>query len=95
MSPVALEEKIARVSPPYRQELIDFIDFILYRQDHDGKPFADTFGMPPEEQLASIPDDLPNKRGGKRASLFGALKDDNFYMALDFDAPLDCFKDYM
>lgn len=44
MSPAALEEKIARVSPPYRQELIDFIDFILYRQDHDGKPSGEATG---------------------------------------------------
>ena len=30
-----------------------------------------------------------------RKSLFGAMKDQNFYMAPDFDAPLEEFSEYM
>jgi prevent-host-death family protein len=43
-------------------------------------------GKPVAEMLSSKPQ--------KRAK-FGCAKGPGFYMAPDFDAPLDCFKEYM
>ena len=58
------------------------------------------------EELASFVDFLllkqANERQGSapatskpRKSLFGAMSDKNFYMAPDFDAPLEEFSEYM
>ena len=58
------------------------------------------------EELASFVDFLLFKQSNEqkdsqsagikpRKSLFGAMKDGNFYMAEDFDAPLEEFSEYM
>lgn len=69
MTPSTLETKIAGISPRYREELVSFVDFLLFRQSHEQK-VSQTTGVKP------------------RKSLFGAMKDSNFHMASDFDAPL-------
>ena len=58
------------------------------------------------EELASFVDFLLFKQSNEkeeippavvkpRKSLFGAMKDKNFFMAPDFDAPLEEFAEYM
>ncbi len=45
----------------------------------------------PVARIVAVPEDTPKqKRGG-----YGSGKDDILYMADDFDAPLEDFKDYM
>ncbi len=45
----------------------------------------------PVARITALPEDAPKpKRGG-----YGSGKDDLIYMADDFDAPLEDFKDYM
>lgn len=76
MSPALLENRIAAISPRYREELSSFVDFLLFRQS--------------SENAVS-----PPVAAESRKSLFGAMKDKNFYMAPDFDAPLEDFAEYM
>ena len=73
-----LEDKIDKISPMYRGELLAFIDFLIFKQGNDASP-----GNATSDVVRSVP---RRKAGG----LTG-----DFYMAPDFDEPLECFKEYM
>ena len=78
-----VEDKIAEIAPQYREELLAFIDFLLYRQKNsvseNGAARKSKSGV------------QRRKKGGRTLGGF----EDGFYMAPDFDAPLECFKEYM
>ena len=78
-----VEDKIAEISPQYRGELLAFIDFLLYRQ----KNSVSVNGA--SHHTASS----ASRRKTARRPLCGF--EDGFYMAPDFDEPLECFKEYM
>ncbi len=78
-----VEDKIAEISPQYRGELLAFIDFLLYRQ----KNSVSVNGV--SHHTASS----ASRRKTSRRPLGGF--EDGFYMAPDFDEPLECFKEYM
>ena len=78
-----VEDKIAEISPQYRGELLAFIDFLLYRQ----KNSISVNGA--RRHAASSA-----SRGKMARRPLGGFED-GFYMAPDFDEPLECFKEYM
>lgn len=78
-----VEDKIAEIAPQYRGELMAFIDFLLYRQKNS---VAAT-------DLARKSKSAPRRHKNGVRTLGGFEK--GFYMAPDFDAPLECFKGYM
>ena len=78
-----VEDKIARIAPQYRGELLAFIDFLLYRQKNSVS-----------ENGAARKSKSGVKRKKKGGRTLGGFED-GFYMAPDFDAPLECFKEYM
>jgi len=78
-----VEDKIAEIAPQYRGELLAFIDFVLYRQKNS------VLANSVARKAASV--SQRRKRGGRTLGGF----EDGFYMAPDFDAPLECFKEYM
>ena len=83
--PYALvEDKIAEISPQYREELLAFIDYLLYRQ----KKFVSANG---ESRKASS--FIGQRRKGVGRKLGGF--EEGFQMSPDFDAPLESFKEYM
>ena len=78
-----VEDKIAEISPQYRGELLAFIDFLLYRQNNS---------IPADGAVREAKPLAPRrKRIGRTLGGF----EEGFYMAPDFDAPLECFKEYM
>ena len=78
-----VEDKIAEIAPQYRGELLAFIDFLLYRQK------SSVLANGVARKATSV---APRrKRGGRTLGGF----EEGFYMAPDFDAPLECFKEYM
>lgn len=46
MSYTAIEEKISKISGKYQQELLDFVDFLLYKQNTQSEDIS----VPPETQ---------------------------------------------
>ena len=78
-----VEDKIAKIAPQYRGELLAFIDFLLYRQRNS------VSANDVARKATSVAQ--RRKRGGRTLGGF----EDGFYMAPDFDAPLECFKEYM
>ena len=77
-----VEDKIAEISPQYRGELLAFIDFLIFRQRNSATANgADRKAAPRRRR----------KRAGRALGGF----EDGFHMAPDFDAPLECFKEYM
>ena len=78
-----VEDKIAEISPQYRGELLAFIDFLLFRQNNL---------IPAKGPIKSAVSSLPRRRAAGRT--LGGYED-GFYMAPDFDEPLECFKEYM
>ncbi len=46
MSYTAIEEKISKISGKYQQELLDFVDFLLYKQNSQSEDIS----VPPETQ---------------------------------------------
>ena len=78
-----VEDKIARIAPQYRGELLAFIDFLLYRQKNS------VLANGVARKTTSVAQ--RRKRAGRTLGGF----EDGFYMAPDFDAPLECFKEYM
>ena len=77
-----VEDKIAEISPQYRGELLAFIDFLLFRQ----KNLISAKGT-----IKSAVSSLSRRRVAGRT--LGGYED-GFYMAPDFDEPLECFKEY-
>ena len=80
-----VEDKIAEISPRYRGELLAFIDFLIFRQRNSATANA------ADRKAASSASQRRRKR--VRRSLGGF--EEGFCMAPDFDAPLECFKEYM
>ena len=78
-----VEDKIAEIAPQYRGELLAFIDFLLYRQNNSVPAKGVT--------RKTVSSEAGRKRVGRTIGGF----EDGFYMAPDFDAPLECFKEYM
>ena len=76
-----VEDKIAKLSPQYRGELLAFIDFLIFRQNSS----ALTKGAIRANATSS------RRRKASGRALGGY--EDGFYMAPDFDKPLDCFKE--
>ena len=78
-----VEDKIAEISPQYRGELLACIDFLLFRQKN----------LIPAKKgtVKSAVSSLPRRRAAGRT--LGGYED-GFYMAPDFDEPLECFKGY-
>ena len=75
-----IENKIAEILPKYEGELLQFIDFLLFKQAGEQRMQVRT----PAKRLDAV---------GKLRKLGGYEKE--FYMAPDFDEPLECFKEYM
>ena len=78
-----VEDKIAEISPRYRGELLAFMDFLIFRQRN-----SVTENGEPRDAVSST-----SRRRAVRRPLGGF--EDGFYMSPDFDAPLECFKEYM
>ena len=77
-----LEDKVAKISPQYRGELLAFLDFLIFKQG--------------ESVSKRAPDDaaFSRSRRKKAGRTLGGFEE-GFYMSPDFDAPLECFKEYM
>ena len=75
----AVKEKVDEISPQYREELLAFLDFLIFRQ----KRATISEGAVSSNAAAYA----PRRHAGGIAG--------EFYMAPDFDAPLECFKEYM
>ena len=78
-----VEDKIAEIAPQYRGELLAFIDFLLYRQRNSVSATG----------AARKAKSVAQRRNGGGRTLGGF--EEGFYMAPDFDSPLECFKEYM
>ena len=76
-----VEDKIAEISPQYRGELLAFIDYLIFRQRNSA---AANRGS---RKVAS------STRRKARGRTLGGF-DKGFFMAPDFDEPLECFKEY-
>ena len=75
-----LEEKIAGISPKYQDELVAFVDFLLFKQAGDSRTGAVEPSVPGEDGA------VPRKLGGY---------EQGYSMAADFDEPLEDFAEYM
>ena len=78
-----VEEKVAKLSPQYRGELLACIDFLIFRQN----------SSVPGNGVIKPNASLLRRRRAAGRTLGGY--EDGFYMAPDFDEPLECFKEYM
>ncbi len=79
-----VEDKIAEIAPQYREELLAFIDFLLYRQKNS--------------VLANGVSRKASSSAGQRRARVGRKLggfEDGFYMSPDFDEPLESFKEFM
>ena len=74
-----VKDKVDEISPQYREELLAFLDFLIFRQ----KQATTSEGTVSSHVTA----DAPRRHAG---GITG-----EFYMAPDFDEPLECFKEYM
>ncbi len=78
-----VKDKIAEISPQYRGELLAFIDYLIFRQKNS---------IPAKGAMqAAVSSSSRRKVGGRTLGGY----EDGFYMAPDFDEPLECFKEYM
>ena len=75
----AVKDKVDEISPQYREELLAFWDFLIFRQ----KQAAISRGT----ASSDVTTDTPKRHAG---GITG-----EFFMAPDFDEPLECFKEYM
>ena len=78
-----VKDKIAKISPQYRGELLAFIDYLIFRQKNS---------LPAKDAMHVAASSSPRRMAGGRT--LGGYED-GFYMAPDFDEPLECFKEYM
>lgn len=78
-----VKDKIAEISPQYRGELLAFIDYLIFRQKNS---------LPTKDAIQTAISPSPRRRAGGRT--LGGYED-GFYIAPDFDEPLECFKEYM
>ena len=77
-----VEDKIAEISPQYREELLAFIDFLIVRQKNSIKANGVVLNTTSR----------PRRKAGRRT--LGGFEE-GFYIAPDFNEPLECFKEYM
>ena len=79
MSVEMVADKIGKIAPEHLGELMQFIDFLLFRQN-----------------AASAGSNIspPVRKEGKSRRHAGGLPG-SFYMAPDFDDPLEDFAEYM
>lgn len=101
-----LKEKIARLTDAQRREVADYIDALLAERENknlinEPETFYQTSGKKNKKPNLSRtdPEDkgavIENEGGGKKLKReFGSLKGVITYIADDFDAPLEDFKDY-
>ena len=75
----AIKDKVDVISPQYREELLAFLDFLIFKQKHST--------ISEGSVSFHVPTDSPRRHAG---GITG-----EFYMAPDFDEPLECFKGYM
>ena len=75
----AVKDKVDEISPQYREELLAFLDFLIFRQKQ-----TTISGVSVSSHVTT---DAPRRHAG---GITG-----EFYMAPDFDEPLECFKEYM
>ena len=78
-----VEDKIAEISPQYREELLAFIDFLIFKQKNSIKANG---------VVLNTAVSRPRRKAGRRT--LGGFEE-GFYMAPDFNEPLECFKEYM
>ena len=74
----AVKDKVDEISPQYREELLAFLDFLIFRQNHSTLS---------QDWASHVSSDVPKRHAG---GITG-----EFYLAPDFDEPLECFKEYM
>ena len=77
-----IEDKVAKISPQYRGELLAFLDFLIFKQ-----------GESVSERVSH--DAASSRSRRKKAGRTLGGFEEGFYMSPDFDAPLECFKEYM
>jgi len=75
----AVKDKVDEISPQYREELLAFLDFLIFRQK--------------QETISEGAVSSHVTTGAPRRHAGGITGE--FYMAPDFDEPLECFKEYM
>lgn len=73
MTASVLMDKWRSLNPANRKQAVDFVDFLLVRQQKEAQAFPDQ----------------------KREIHLGVWKDIPCYISVDFDAPLDDFKEHM
>ena len=78
-----VKDKIAEISPQYREELLAFIDFLIFRQKKSIKASG---------EVLKTTSSRSRRKAGRRT--LGGFEE-GFYMAPDFNEPLECFKEYM
>ena len=78
-----VEDKIAEISPQYREELLAFIDFLIFKQKNSIKANG---------VVLNTAASRPRRKAGRRT--LGGFEE-GFYIAPDFNEPLECFKEYM
>ena len=76
----AVKDKVDEISPQYREELLAFLDFLIFKQNHA------MFSCVGGKSSRTVADSPKRHAGGITGE---------FYMAPDFDEPLECFKEYM
>ena len=74
----AVKDKVDEISPQYREELLAFLDFLIFKQNH---------ATLLRDGASHVSSDSPRRHAG---GITG-----EFYMAPDFDEPLECFRGYM
>lgn len=75
-----VKDKVDEIFPQYRDELLAFLDFLIFKQNH-------VVFSGGEASRVAVATDAPRRHAG---GITG-----EFYMAPDFDEPLECFKEYM
>lgn len=75
-----IKNKIADILPQYQGELLEFIDFLRFKQAGAQRMQSRSPAIHVDAAGA------PRKLGGYEKG---------FYMSPDFDEPLECFKEYM
>lgn len=100
METSVLVEKVEKLPESLKKEVSDFVDFLIYKNENQREKIDDnsSFKYNFEEDKSSINFTIINEPSFEKPKLkreFGGLKGFVTYMAEDFDAPIDDFKDYM
>lgn len=100
METSVLVEKFEKLPESSKKEVEDFVDFLIYKNENQRvkTDVNSSFKYNIEEDKSSLNSSIINEPSFKKPKLkreFGGLKGFVTYMAEDFDAPIDDFKDYM